>query len=55
MADIELVQIVKKGRDALAAWREEHPNQFPLGPQRLLHEPQPHPHGQSSGRRHAGW
>lgn len=28
MADIELVQIVKKGRDALAAWREEHPNQI---------------------------
>ena len=28
MADIELVQIVKKGRDALAAWREEHPNQL---------------------------
>ena len=28
MADIELVQIVKKGRNALAAWREEHPNQL---------------------------
>ncbi len=26
MADIELVQIVKRGRDAVAAWREEHPN-----------------------------
>jgi uncharacterized protein YjbI with pentapeptide repeats len=26
MADIELVQIVKRGRDAVAAWREENPN-----------------------------
>ena len=26
MANIELVQIVKQGRDAVAAWREEHPN-----------------------------
>ena len=28
MADIELVQIVKRGRDAVAAWREEHPNRI---------------------------
>ena len=27
MADIALVQIVKQGRDAVAAWREEHSNQ----------------------------
>ena len=27
MADIELVQIVKRGRDAVAAWREANPNQ----------------------------
>ena len=26
MANMELVQIVKRGRDAVAAWREEHPN-----------------------------
>ena len=26
MADIELVQIVKRGRDAVAAWREANPN-----------------------------
>ena len=26
MADIELVQIVKRGRDAVAAWRAENPN-----------------------------
>ena len=26
MADIELVQIVKRGRDAVAAWRTENPN-----------------------------
>ena len=28
MADMELVQIVKRGRDAVAAWREEHPNRI---------------------------
>ena len=28
MADIELVQTVKRGRDAVAAWRDEHPNQI---------------------------
>ena len=28
MANIELVQIVKRGRDAVAAWREENPNQI---------------------------
>ena len=27
MANMELVQIVKRGRDAVAAWREENPNQ----------------------------
>ena len=27
MANIELVQLVKRGRDAVAAWREENPNQ----------------------------
>ncbi len=26
MANMELVQIVKRGRDAVTAWREEHPN-----------------------------
>ena len=28
MADIELVQIVKRGRDAVTAWREENPNRI---------------------------
>ena len=27
MADMELVQIVRKGRDAVAGWREQHPGQ----------------------------
>ena len=27
MADMELVQIVRKGRDAVASWREEHPGE----------------------------
>ncbi len=27
MADMELVQIVRKGRDAVAGWREEHPGE----------------------------
>ena len=25
MADMDQVQIVRKGRDAVAGWREEHP------------------------------
>ena len=25
MADMDQVQIVRKGRDAVASWREEHP------------------------------
>ena len=28
MADIELVQIVKRGRDAVTAWRDENPNRI---------------------------
>ena len=27
MADMDQVQIVRKGRDAVAGWREEHPGE----------------------------
>ena len=28
MANMEHVQIVRQGRDAVAIWREEHPNEY---------------------------